>query len=281
MNKMDVLRSVVEMFRIPADERRAVDLSRLMQPLPEEARMPPKIGVKGFSANLVGYKGIYVFRAANERLGVDGWVEVPIFGQPYDVLLPDQKTNGVGVDVEVVVYYPHLHRATFGHGSGVGLDLGDAQKAAITTARKRALMEIGIGWDGYTEHTGHVDPVDVEAQDEGPRVEQAPKQSSVPDEEPAPKQSSVPVASRYTSEAAPTKPQASPHRPITEAQNRMIRKLFHEKGVPPDAWAQWSGGRKLADLSAAEASSLIDGLLKGTHALLGAGAPSDDPYGGV
>jgi len=170
MNKLEVLKFLVETFGIPEDKRNAPSFDLLRAPLPEEAKMPPKAGVDGFDKKMVGYKGIYVTMAANDRLGVGGWVEVPIWEKEFDCILPGpKKTPGIGVDVELVTYFPHLHRATFGVGTGQGQDYGDARKAAVTTARKRALADIGIGWDGYTEHTGQaIDPLDIEMQGHGP-----------------------------------------------------------------------------------------------------------------
>lgn len=279
METIEILEKLVAMFRIsdpdlPGKQIEVPAASVLLEPLPEEAKMKPKAGAKGFDANLVGYKGIYIIKTAIERLGPDGWISVPVWGKIYDCTLPSGK-DGYGIEAEMVTYFPGLHRGTVTAADGKGEDLGDAKKAACTTALKRAMMEIGIGWDGYTEHTGHMNPVDVDMQGPGPQAPAAPKQASAPA---APRGTGT---AGGTAAGSPAKPQASPNKPISEAQTKMIQKMFGEKGVSPEAWFAWSGGRKLADFNAAEASAIIQSLIDGTHDLIGGGAPSDDPYGGA
>lgn len=190
--KMQIMRELVELFRRPETDE--ISPASLLAVLPAEAIMKPKAGAKGFDANMVGYKGIYILKAAIERLGPGGWVEVPIYGSIFDATLANGK-EGIGVNVELVVYFPGLHRGVFAAGTGDGQDLGDAQKSACTTARKRAMMEIGIGWDGYTEHTGREDPLDAGMQGPGPQITGAPPLPGRAKEE-----------KKYTPPAAPAKP---------------------------------------------------------------------------
>lgn len=279
MDKMQVLKDLVEMFR--RGEIAEVSPEVLLADLPAEALSGPKTDAQGnvlrsWDADLTGYDAPYVLAEAVRRLGAGGWVDMMIYGEPRDGYISRRamesgQPDGVEIDGECVMYFPTLHTARMSAGTACQKTLGDAKKAVQTMCRKRALASIGIGWRGYTDDKPGQDPAAAPMQGTGPRPEPAPKQSA------APAQSRTPAAGG----GQPAKPQASPNKPISEAQSKMIRKMFEEKGVTPENWLAWSGGRKLADLNAAEASAIIDGLIKGTHELLGGGAPSDDPYGGV
>ena len=151
MNVLETLERLVAMFKM--GELPAIDTEELLRELDDAAISKPKAGAAGFTAEMVGYKAAYLFSAAVARLGPNGLVDVPLWGEFRDCTLPG-KIPGVEVTCELVCYFPTLHTARIVSATGRGKDYGDAMKAATTTARKRALALVGIGWIGYTDEIG-------------------------------------------------------------------------------------------------------------------------------
>ena len=222
--------------------------AELLADLPAEAVAGPKVDAAGnplrtWDAELTGYLPAYVWKAAVERLGPGGWSELPIWSEPRSIYLTRRAQeagvpDGIEVDVTLVVWFPALRAVRVTAGTGKGANVGDAKKAAKTSALKRALAEVGIGWRGYTDT--------LRSNDEPAAPSPAPAPAPKPEPKPEPKAAPRPAVSK--SGVAP----ANADDPATPAQIRYLKGLLEEAQEPPEV--------EFEGLTKGQASALIEQL---------------------
>ena len=235
------------------------EVKDLLADLPAEAIAGPKTDARGeplhtYDAELTGYLPAYVWRAAVERLGPGGWVDFPIWEEPQRCTLARgaSEPDGWEQSVILVVWFPTLGAVRVQAGTGRAKVLGDARKAAKTSALKRALAEVGIGWRGYTDTLTPGDGEEAEQHKPAPMPKSDPTQPK--------------TATASTPAQDPT-PSGTGGAGITDAQKKLAGVLLREAGIEPGKFSEFYG-KKLADFTKHEASKLIESLKDGTNPLL-------------
>jgi hypothetical protein len=103
-----------------------------------------------------GYSEAGIVDRLNRVLGPGGWMTVTRVRESAKV---DKRAFAL---VDLLLWIPSLSRFVDAVGFGKGMDMGDAEKGAITTAMKRAARMVGPGWQAYA---GLIDP-DLAPKDE-------------------------------------------------------------------------------------------------------------------
>lgn len=229
----------------------APNVAELLADLPAEAVAGPKTDASGnplrtWDAELTGYLPAYVWKAAVERLGAGGWSEIPIWDEPRSIYLSRRAQeagvpDGVEVDVTLVVWFPSLRAIRVTAGTGKGTNIGDAKKAAKTSALKRALAEVGIGWRGYTDTLRSDDEPAAPAPASAPAPAPAP---AIAPEVHTPKPAPKPAAKAVNPATASD--------PATGAQKSYLKRLLEEAQNPPEV--------DIEALTKSQASELIKRL---------------------
>lgn len=269
MEPIEILEKLVTLFKTTGGK--APTAAELLASLPAEAISNRIEGVADWKAELSGYKAGHVIYAAIERLGPGGWSDVAIYGAPLDAYLTKharekQEPDGVLVNCLLVIYFPALNKGTITAGTGDGATLADAQKAARTTALKRALAEVGIGIRGYMGDLS-------DERGKGPRPEDIPGKGPVP---PPPVKSTSTPAPNPPARTAPPAAPAKAGGP-SAAQVTRIGLECKDAGFSVED-LEAHDGRPISSMTISEASALIGALIAKKHPLQAAGK-EENPYG--
>lgn len=106
-------------------------------------------------AGRTGYSEAGVVDRLNRVLGPSGWMSV--YRVRKEANMPNPKGTGIMyfTVVDLLIWVPSMRRFADSVGYGKGMDPGDSEKSATTTAMKRAARMIGPGWHAYAGLVDH------------------------------------------------------------------------------------------------------------------------------
>ena len=131
------------------DEEGAAIYDMLSAELDENMKQTVPETAGAARAGRTGYSEAGIVDRLNRVLGPGGWMSV--YRVRKEANMPNPKGTGIlyFTVVDLLIWVPCLRRFADSVGYGKGMDPGDSEKSATTTAMKRAARMIGPGWQAY------------------------------------------------------------------------------------------------------------------------------------
>ena len=141
-NQYRICREIMPAVPAPPEEQKAI-YEMLSAPLDDDMIKHVPASAGAARGGKTGYSEAGIVDRMNRVLGPGGWMTVTRIGRE------STKDKWYHALMDLLLWVPRLNRFVDTVGFGRGLDPGDAEKGARTTAMKRACREVGPGWQAY------------------------------------------------------------------------------------------------------------------------------------